>query len=119
MWKVVSVPEYEDWFKQLDDDSRKAISAKVEVLIEYGPELSRPHADTLKGSRISNLKELRANTEAHIYRIAYCFDPERKAIILTAGDKKGKNEKRFYKSLIAKAEEIIKKYNILSKGDKK
>jgi hypothetical protein len=32
------------------------------------------------------------------------FDPQRKAILLVAGDKSGVSQKRFYKQLIAKAD---------------
>lgn len=51
------------------------------------------------------MKELRCNADDGVWRIAFAFDPERKAILLTAGDKAGINEKRFYKRLIAKADE--------------
>mgnify|MGYP001325750957 CR=1 FL=1 len=74
--------------------------------------LGRPHADTLKGSRIKNLKELRARTQAHVLRVLYYFDEERKALLLVAGDKKGKNEKDFYKKLIQAAETLIKRYRL-------
>jgi hypothetical protein len=37
------------------------------------------------------------------WRVALAFDPERKAILLTAGNKAGDNQKRFYKELIATA----------------
>ncbi|GHT64015.1 hypothetical protein FACS1894110_02870 [Spirochaetia bacterium] len=43
-------------------------------------------------------------------RVAYLFDPEQKALLLIGGDKKGKNEKRFYKSLIKQAEQIYNLY---------
>ena len=83
---------------------------KVELLAEYGPHLSRPHADTLKGSSLSNLKELRAQTENHVFRVAFLFDEERNAVLLIGGDKKGKNEKRFYRNLIKQAEKIYRQY---------
>ena len=40
-----------------------------------------------------------------MWRVAFAFDPKRKAILLVAGDKSGGSEKRFYKQLIAKADE--------------
>ena len=83
---------------------------KVELLKEYGPHLPRPHADTLKKSKLSNLKELRTQAENHVFRVAFIFDEERKAVLLIGGDKKGKNEKRFYRNLIKQAEEIYKAY---------
>jgi hypothetical protein len=83
---------------------------KVELLTEYGPHLPRPHADTLKGSKLSNLKELRAQTAAHVFMVAFLFDEKRKAVLLIGGDKKGKNEERFYQNLIKQAEEIYQQY---------
>jgi hypothetical protein len=32
-----------------------------------------------------------------IWRVAFAFDPKRKAILLVAGDKSGGGEKRFYR----------------------
>ena len=86
------------------------ILAKVLLLQEFGPQLGRPHADTLKGSRISNLKELRAKTEAHVLRVVYFFDERRQALLLVGGDKKGKNERSFYKKLVAEAEALVERY---------
>ncbi|WP_219906616.1 type II toxin-antitoxin system RelE/ParE family toxin [Nitrosospira multiformis] len=36
--------------------------------------------------------------------MAFAFDPERRAIVLIAGDKSGGSEKRFYRQLIRKAD---------------
>jgi hypothetical protein len=81
-----------------------AILARVILLEREGPQLGRPHADTLKGSRYKNMKELRCTANDGAWRIAYAFDPGRKAILLAAGDKSGGSEKRFYRRLIAKAD---------------
>ena len=43
-------------------------------------------------------------------RVAFYFDPVRNVFLLIGGDKKGKNEDKFYKDLISKAEEIIKEH---------
>jgi hypothetical protein len=40
-----------------------------------------------------------------VWRVAYAFDPRRKAILLVAGDKSGQSERRFYKRMIAKADD--------------
>jgi hypothetical protein len=79
----------------------------VELLKLLGPALRRPHADTLKGSKHANMKELRADTADRVMRVAFAFDPDRAAILLVAGDKSGISQKRFYKQLIAKAEELF------------
>ena len=109
-WKVETTEEYDAWFLDLAENGQESIRIKVELLAEYGPRLPRPHADTLKGSKLSNLKELRAQTENHVLRVAFVFDEERKAILLIGGDKKGKDEKRFYRNLIKQAENIFRQY---------
>ena len=75
------------------------------VLQEFGPQLGRPRVDTLKGSRHANMKELRFSAADGEWRVAFAFDPRRKAILLVAGDKSGGSEKRFYRELIRKADE--------------
>jgi hypothetical protein len=66
--------------------------------------LGRPHADILNDSSFANMKELRFDAADGVWRVAFAFDPGRKAILLIAGDKSGGSEKRFYKTLIAKAD---------------
>lgn len=58
----------------------------IDLLAETGPGLGRPLVDTIQGSAIPNLKELRPGT----VRILFCFDPWRSAILLVAGDKAGR-----------------------------
>ncbi len=60
--------------------------------------------DTLNGSRHSNMKELRFAAADGVWRVAFAFDPKRKAILLAAGDKSGGGEKRFYRRLIQTAD---------------
>ncbi len=49
-------------------------------------------------------KELRFSAADGEWRVAFAFDPKRKAILLVAGDKSGGREKKFYKQLIARAD---------------
>src|SRR5882724_4444130 len=105
MWTVATTDEFDEWFTALDEDGRVEVMAKVHLLKILGPRLARPHADTLNGSRHSNMKELRADTKDKVMRVAFAFDPDRAAILLVAGDKSGVNQKRFYRQLIAKADE--------------
>jgi len=106
MWTVATTDDFDGWFASLDQKGQAEVMAKVELLKLLGPRLSRPHADTLNGSRHANMKELRADTSDKVMRIAFAFDPNRAAILLVAGDKSGVNQKRFYKQLIAKADEL-------------
>ena len=71
----------------------------------FCPQLGRPRVDTLRDSRYVNMKELRFDAAGGVWRVAFAFDPKRKAILLVAGDKSGGSETRFYKMLIAKADE--------------
>jgi hypothetical protein len=50
------------------------------------------------------MKELRFEADNGVWRVAYAFDPERKAVLLVAGDKAGVSERRFYRTLIKKAD---------------
>ena len=76
MWTTATTDEFDAWFTELDEDGQVEIMAKVELLILLGPRLGRPHADTLNGSRHSNMKELRADTRDQVLRIAFAFDPD-------------------------------------------
>jgi len=51
------------------------------------------------------MKELRFKVDNNAWRVAFAFDPKRKAILLVAGDKSGVNQNRFYKKLITVADE--------------
>jgi hypothetical protein len=45
------------------------------------------------------MKELRFDAADGVWRVAFAFDPNRKAILLVAGDKSGGSEKRFLPSI--------------------
>jgi hypothetical protein len=92
-------------FDSLPDDVQNELRAHALLLEQFGPQLGRPRVDTLKGSRHANMKELRFGAAAGVWRVAFAFDPKRNAVLLIAGDKSGGGEKRFYRQLIAKADE--------------
>ena len=97
-------PEFEPEFDAFDQDVQDELLAHANLLKEFGPLLKRPAADTLHGSRHENMKELRFRAADGVWRIAFAFDPEQKAILLTGGDKSGGGEKRFYRQLIKRAD---------------
>ena len=103
-WIVDFHKEFEREFWELDEAVQEALLAHAHLLEAFGPQLGRPRVDTLKGSAYANMKELRFDAAGGVWRVAFAFDPDRKAILLVAGDKSGTGEKRFYKELIAKAE---------------
>src|SRR3954462_12413102 len=99
MWTVTTTAGFDRWFGvALSDEEREEVTAKVNLLKLFGPLLKRPHADTLKGSRYTNMKELRAKTSESELRVAFAFDTERKAILLAGGDKSGVGKKRSTRS---------------------
>ena len=103
-WQVLFHFEFLGEFGDFDTAVQDEIAALGELLSTIGPSLKRPHADTLNGSSFANMKELRFSADGGVWRLAYAFDPERNAILLVAGDKSGGSSKRFYKTLIAKAD---------------
>lgn len=103
-WRVDFHPDFADEFGELSELVQDEILARAEVLKVIGPQLKRPGSDTLSGSAHANMKELRFDADDGVWRVAYAFDPQRKAILLVAGDKSGVSQKRFYKTLITKAD---------------
>ena len=63
--------------------------------------------------------KLRFRAEDGIWRVAFAFDPKRKAILLVAGDKSGGGEKRFYKRLIKRADARFDEHLVALKSKKK
>jgi hypothetical protein len=63
--------------------------------------------DTLKGLRHANMEDLRFSAAGGEWRVAFAFDPRRRAILLVAGNKSGGSEKRFYRELIRKADDRL------------
>jgi hypothetical protein len=103
-WLVQLHPSFESEFLDLPQVAQDELLAKALLLQVSGPSLRRPHVDTLNGSRHANMKEIRFYAADGVWRVAFAFDPERKAILLVAGDKSGGSQKQFYKQLIAKAD---------------
>ena len=103
-WTVTFGDEFDGEFEKLAETVQDELLASARLLAMFGPKLGRPHADTLKDSAFPNMKELRFDADGGVWRVAFAFDPERKAILLIAGDKSGGSEKRFYRSLIEKAD---------------
>lgn len=58
-WQVAFHPDFLPEFEGLSETVQNEVAALIKVLSAFGPQLGRPHADTLKGSKYSNMKELR------------------------------------------------------------
>ena len=84
-WVVEIGDEFEPEFDELHEDLQTEILALSLLLQKFGPQLGRPRAETLKGSRHANMKELRFSAGDGQWRVAFAFDPRRKAILLIVG----------------------------------
>jgi hypothetical protein len=104
-WKILVLPEVDEWIETLDEKRQRRVLDVIQYLAEEGPHLGRPYVDTLNGSKIANLKELRPGT----MRIIFAFDPWRMSVLLVGGDKAG-NWQQWYKDAIPLAEQRFKQY---------
>lgn len=103
-------PEVAAWLGTLDEKTTAGVLAAIEALAEHGPNLKRPLADTLTGSRVKNLKELRPGSSGRSeVRIVFAFDPARRAILLVAGDKAGE-WRGWYRRAIPLAEQRFEQH---------
>ena len=84
-WEIVIHPIVRQWLDSLARSEYQKVVIALKVLQEQGPFLGRPFADQVKNSRFKNMKELRPRGKN--LRLLFAFDPNRKAIILVAGDK--------------------------------
>lgn len=103
-WVIVFHEEFEPEFEGLPAEVQDELYAEAGFVEMFGPETGRPHVDKLKGSKYANMKELRFEASDGEWRVAFAFDPTRRAIVLVAGDKTGVSERAFYKRLTAKAD---------------
>ena len=70
VWTVLFHPRFEPEFDAFDNRVQDEILAMAMRLEELGPGMGRPHADTLKGSAHSNMKELRVNADGGVFVFA-------------------------------------------------
>ncbi len=102
-WEVEYTDEFGQWWDELSEGEQEAIRASVLWLEQEGPALGRPMADTIKGSRHPNMKELRPPVTN--IRVLFAFDPRRMAILLIGGDKTGRWRK-FYEEMVPEADRL-------------
>jgi hypothetical protein len=107
-WEIEVSDEFVGWYRSLDEDETESVNFSVDLLEQAGPLLGRPHVDTIQGSSIRNLKELRVQHEGRPLRILFAFDPRRVGYLILGGDKTGDN--RWYETFIPIAEKIFAKH---------
>jgi hypothetical protein len=110
------VTEWLAGLNEADPTTAELIAAAINLLKQEGPALPRPFADTIKGSSIKNLKELRPGSSGSSeIRILFVFDPWRQAILLVAGDK-STDWKGWYKKALKDAERLYAEH-LRARGD--
>ena len=87
-WDVEVTDEFGEWWQTLPSEQQEALTDRVDLLAERGPDLGRPVVDCIQSSRHHNMKELRA-AQGGALRVLFMFDPRRQAILLLGGDKSG------------------------------
>lgn len=109
MWEVLLTDDVLDWWQRLDAKQQDALAGRIDLLERLGPALGRPAVDTISGSSLSNLKELRARASGAELRVLFVFDPIQRAVLLVGGDKTGR-WKRWYDTAIPEAERVYAAY---------
>ncbi len=112
-WEILLTAEVEaflDGLYESDPASHQLVNQAILVLERNGPAEGRPLVDSITGSRLANMKELRPpSTGRSEIRILLVFDPWRAAILLVAGDKSGQWAK-WYRTAIPRAEQLYDEY---------
>jgi hypothetical protein len=110
-WTVLLDDDFEAWLLEQTQVVRVGIASRIALLAKAGPALGRPQVDTLAGSTLANLKELRIQVQGDPWRVLFVFDPKRRAIVLVGGNK------RWYKTNIPIAEQRYRRYLESIKGE--
>jgi len=66
-WPILTTTEFDEWFEAQSPATKASVLAVLRLLGERGPNLGRPHVDTIHGSSMKNLKELRVSAKARPY----------------------------------------------------
>ncbi len=92
-WLIKVTGDVRAWLRDLrrsDPETYRSVNAAIDILADAGPGLGRPLVDTLRGSDVPHLKELRPRSGRTVaIRILFVFDPWSQAILLVAGNKAG------------------------------
>ena len=103
-WEVEYTDEFGAWWRDLSVGRQDAVAARVELLMEYGPNLPHPYSADVRSSRHGVMRELRAQSAGRPLRVFYAFDPRRMSILLIGGDKTGND--RFYEEYVPRADDL-------------
>ena len=117
-WDIQFHDLFDVEFAELAEPVQNELLAVAQILSEFGPQLGRPHVDTLNGSKHAKMKELRFRADNGVWRVALAFDPARKAVLLVAANKAGVSQRRFYRLLVATADSRFDEWTAKLRGGK-
>lgn len=92
------------WWDTLTEDQQDALTDRILLLKDRGPNLGEPVVKRIETSRHHNMKELRTSKDGAL-RVLFIFDPLRRAIFLIGGDKTGQWNK-WYREMIPVADDM-------------
>jgi hypothetical protein len=107
-WALGVTVQFAEWYLSLDVREQGSVRYSLALLAEVGPLLGRPHVDTLRASRFSNMKELRTQHDGRPYRMLFAFDTARTAMMLIGGDKT--SDPRWYDRMIPIADRLYEEH---------
>jgi hypothetical protein len=107
-WEIIFHEKFTEWFFGEEPEVQDSIAMVLDILEVQGASLGRPYVDTIKGSTFSNMKELRVQHDGNPYRLLFAFDPQRQAVLLLGGNKRG--DKRWYDINIPIADQRFAEY---------
>lgn len=107
-WEVEVTDQFIEWWSALSDVQQRAVTDRVDLLAERGPDLGRPLVDRIHSSRHQSMKELRA-ARGGALRVLFAFDPRRQAVLLLGGDKTGEWN-AWYSSAVPLADDLYDEY---------
>jgi hypothetical protein len=112
-WTIVVVEPLRSWLHKLRTTDRKTlllIARAIDALADEGPALGRPLVDTIQGSSLANLEELRPGSAGSSeVRLLSVFDAVRQAVLLVGGNKAG-NWHSWYRTAVPLAEAAYDKH---------
>lgn len=56
-WSVEFHPAFAEEYQEFSEEVQDTLLSELGLLEKYGPQLNRPHVDTLNASRYANMKE--------------------------------------------------------------
>jgi len=83
-WTVILDEAFAAEFVAFPRDVQTALLAKARLLEHYGPQLGRPHVDTLKDSKHANMKELRFDAADGAWRAAFASGKRSSSLPVTS-----------------------------------